>query len=533
MTSGGTAFGFELSVYRTDTDRARRGFDAATLQTGGSGTVSSSITEVLVVISVAERQLATRRREISALTGDVSTHLAFYTRTNDSLLALIGATAAMAPSPGIARTIGAQLALLTATEKLGLLRAQMAAVYVRGGFTAGQRELVAGLLGAYDAELVTFRTLADRASVAAADAATATAPARTTRANIEQALSARSSTAAGLAVTPAAWFDNATTSINALHGVGLANATRIRADTAAIVSRIRWSLALQGLMLVALGVLLWWQVVRVGRRLDQADSDLRRATRELTALNAELDAFSYSVAHDLRAPLRTIDGFARLIEEDEGSGITTEALKHLQRVRAGASRLSELIDALLTLARTGSRAPVTVSVNPVTHVRQVWEELMAQNPNRRVSLAVGDLPACQADPALLDVVLTNLLANAVKFTRHSDDPRVEVTARVVEGWVEFSVSDNGVGFDPAHAERLFGTFQRLHSATDFEGTGIGLALTQRIVHRHGGQISAESTPGQGAAFRFTMPGSALSSISRRPIVPGPRQASDQGLHTRR
>jgi len=250
-------------------------------------------------------------------------------------------------------------------------------------------------------------------------------------------------------------------------------------------------------------------------RLSARTVELEAANRDLSVANRELEAFSYSVSHDLRSPLRTIDGLLRVVQEDFGDGIPPEARRHLETVSAQASRMSELTEDLLRLARLG-REPL--SKHPVDIrglVQQVVGELHAAEPARQLEIRIGELPPAEADPSLLRQVWVNLVANALKFTRRRDSALIEISGAERAGdsgrgpggadHKLYSIRDNGAGFDPRRAERLFGIFQRLHAAKDFEGTGVGLSLARRIIERHGGSIWAESEPDRGAAFHFTLP----------------------------
>jgi len=220
--------------------------------------------------------------------------------------------------------------------------------------------------------------------------------------------------------------------------------------------------------------------------------------------NQELEAFSYSVSHDLRAPLRAIDGFSRILLEDYASRCDAEVQRYLSLLCEGTQRMGQLIDDLLTFSRV-SRRPLTKCLVALDGLaRQALEELHHVYAGRQVNVVIGRLPACQADPVLLKHVLINLLANALKFTRHRQASRIEVD------WCErhgaYYVCDNGVGFDMRYADKLFVAFQRLHRIEDYEGTGVGLALVQRIISRHGGRIWAEAAVDQGATFYFTLGG---------------------------
>jgi len=215
-------------------------------------------------------------------------------------------------------------------------------------------------------------------------------------------------------------------------------------------------------------------------------------TAALQAANQELEAFSYSVSHDLRAPLRALDGFSRILLEEHAPQLADEPRRYLRLLRQNAQQMGQLIDDLLTFSRL-SRQPLTVqTVAPAEVARQVWKGLRAEREGRRVELTLGELPPCQADPALLKQVYANLLANALKFTRRREVAQIEVGCREESGQVVYFVKDNGVGFDMQYAHKLFGVFQRLHRAEDYEGTGVGLALVQRIVQRHGGRVWASA-----------------------------------------
>lgn len=236
---------------------------------------------------------------------------------------------------------------------------------------------------------------------------------------------------------------------------------------------------------------------------------VRERTRELEAANKELEAFSYSVSHDLRAPLRAIDGFSRILLEDlEEAGLPDDARRHLAVIRSSTQQMGQLIDDLLAFSRLSRQA---LTVEPVDMERLVGacvRQLTDDLAGRSVDIALDPLPPCMGDARLLRQVWTNLLANAFKYTRDRGRPRVEIGARPdgeSQGQVVYHVRDNGVGFDMAYADKLFGVFQRLHRAEEYEGTGVGLAIVQRIVHRHGGRVWAEASPGAGAAFFFSLP----------------------------
>ena len=233
-------------------------------------------------------------------------------------------------------------------------------------------------------------------------------------------------------------------------------------------------------------------------------------TSELEAANKELEAFSYSVSHDLRAPLRAVDGFSQAVLEDYGAQLPEAGRRDLQTIREGAQRMGILIDDLLTFSRL-SRSPLNkVDVNTGKLVRNVLEGLKSQKDGREIDVRIGDLPACLGDPALLNQVWINLLSNAFKYTRQRHPAVIEIGCKLERDEKVYFVRDNGAGFDMRYVNKLFGVFQRLHRADQFEGTGVGLAIVQRIVHRHGGRIWAEAELNQGATFNFTLKESTSS-----------------------
>jgi PAS domain S-box-containing protein len=232
-----------------------------------------------------------------------------------------------------------------------------------------------------------------------------------------------------------------------------------------------------------------------------ADAALRAAKDATEEANRELEAFSYSVAHDLRAPLRAIDGFSQALLEDYGDALDDEGRRSLAFVRQGAMRMAELIDDLLTLSRVTRAGLDRSKVDLSALVRASFRRLSLADADRRVALEIQDGLEAEGDPRLLAIAVDNLCENAWKFTRGASDARIVFRANGSRG---YSLEDNGVGFDMRHASKLFGVFQRLHGVGDFEGTGIGLATVQRIVQRHGGRIWAEGEVGRGATFTFTL-----------------------------
>lgn len=244
------------------------------------------------------------------------------------------------------------------------------------------------------------------------------------------------------------------------------------------------------------------------RQLRMQNAELERQVRERTAAleaaNKELEAFSYSVSHDLRAPLRRLDSYSSLLMENFAGQIPAEAHDLLNRIVANARRMGELIDALLRFSRLNqqplSREPIDVTLL----VEEVLAELRGEKRNQHLEVRAGVLPGAFGDPSLIRQVFFNLLSNAFKFTRHRTDGVIEVGSRQQDHETVYFVKDNGVGFDMRHAQHLFGVFQRLHPSAAFEGTGIGLSIVQRIVERHGGRVWAEAAVDEGATFFLTL-----------------------------
>jgi len=236
----------------------------------------------------------------------------------------------------------------------------------------------------------------------------------------------------------------------------------------------------------------------------ELEQRVQQRTAELEAANKELEAFSYSVSHDLRAPLRAVDGFSQAVLEDYGTQLPKEGQHYLQTIREGAQRMGVLIDDLLTFSRL-SRLPLKrEKVNTTRLVGDVLEDLNTQKNGRKIDIRIGQLPSCEGDTALLKQVWLNLLSNALKYTRKRDAATVEVGAKRDNGHNIYFVADNGTGFDMQYAHKLFGVFQRLHREDEFEGTGVGLAIVQRVINRHGGRVWAEAEPEKGATFYFTL-----------------------------
>jgi PAS domain S-box-containing protein len=242
------------------------------------------------------------------------------------------------------------------------------------------------------------------------------------------------------------------------------------------------------------------------QRVTERTSELAAANKELAAANKELEAFAYSVSHDLRAPLRAVTGFGRILLEDHAAKLDTEAQRVVGVMIENTDRMGRLIDDLLSFSRLSRTAISTRPVNMESLARSVADELLALEPGRQIELKVGRLHPAAGDAALLRQVLINLLGNSLKFTRTRPVARIEVSSAVDGTMRTYAVRDNGVGFDMAYVDKLFRVFQRLHLTAEFEGTGIGLAIVARVVDRHGGKAWAESVVGEGATFWFTLPG---------------------------
>jgi light-regulated signal transduction histidine kinase (bacteriophytochrome) len=237
----------------------------------------------------------------------------------------------------------------------------------------------------------------------------------------------------------------------------------------------------------------------------EAEERLRERTLQLESVNEALGSFTYSVSHDLRAPLRAIDGYAHILAEEHAASLTDESRRVLDVIRTNARQMGRLIDDLLTFSRVGRAAVERAPTDLAAMARAVADDLHRADPERRVTVEVGVLPPVTADAGMVRQVLTNLLGNAWKFTRGRDDATIRVGCVTHDDEPVYFVADDGAGFDMRYAGKLFGVFERLHHPDEFEGTGVGLAIVQRVVQRHGGRVWAEGEVGRGATFYFTLP----------------------------
>ena len=230
-----------------------------------------------------------------------------------------------------------------------------------------------------------------------------------------------------------------------------------------------------------------------------------RRTAQLETVNRELEAFSYSISHDLRAPLKTTDAYIQMLLDDMRDTLDPEVERRLGVLRERTADMARRIDDLLVLSRLGRKEITETGIDMNLLVTDIMDLLEEAHPDRRISFTAGPLPHALGDPGLVRVVLENLLSNAVKYTAPRGIARIDVRGRLENGHAVYTIDDNGVGFDTHYADKVFNAFERLHNAEDFEGTGIGLALVQRIVARHGGKSWAEAETGKGATFHFTLP----------------------------
>jgi light-regulated signal transduction histidine kinase (bacteriophytochrome) len=245
---------------------------------------------------------------------------------------------------------------------------------------------------------------------------------------------------------------------------------------------------------------------RAQDEIKNLNRELGGRNADLVAVNEELESFSYSVSHDLRAPLRHMDGFSKLLHDEYGAALDPNAQHYLQMIQDGAKSMGELVDGLLKLGRIGRQEMDRRSTNLNSVLQSVIRELQIDCQGRRIDWRIAELPTVACDPGLMKQVFANLLSNAIKYTRHRDPAVIQVGELIIEGRRAIFVRDNGAGFEQQYVHKLFGAFQRLHRAEEFEGTGVGLATVQRIIRKHGGRIWAEGEVNRGATFYFELSG---------------------------
>jgi PAS domain S-box-containing protein len=238
---------------------------------------------------------------------------------------------------------------------------------------------------------------------------------------------------------------------------------------------------------------------------EELEKRVKERTAQLEAANKELEAFSYSVSHDLRTPLISIQAFSRILNEKYANHLDAKGQKFLAAIQKSTKQMDQLINDLLALSRLKRQEFKVTDIDMGDLAEGVFEELKAINPGRKLNLVINNPPKGMGDPSMIRQVFVNLLSNAIKFTKKRETANIEVGGNVTDGYATYYVKDNGVGFDMAEAEKLFGVFQRLHSADEYEGTGVGLAIVQRIITRHGGRVWAKSEIEKGATFFFTLP----------------------------
>ena len=268
--------------------------------------------------------------------------------------------------------------------------------------------------------------------------------------------------------------------------------------------------------LIIPGVLIVVLFYSINRHLDKrtmVEQNLRQASAEITELNKELEAYTYSVSHDLRAPLRSISGYAQVLKEDYGEKIDSEGNRVIDVVIRNSSRMGQLIDDLLHFSRIGRKELILTTCDMEDIVRTIVADLAANEQNRKIDIQIGDLKPANADVSMIRQVLVNLISNALKYSATKTETKIQVGCYEEDNSLCYYVKDNGVGFNMAYRDKLFGVFQRLHKISEFEGTGVGLALAKKIIVRHGGLIWAEAQLDEGATFYFSLPRQTQSQLS--------------------
>ena len=259
------------------------------------------------------------------------------------------------------------------------------------------------------------------------------------------------------------------------------------------------------ILLVILMVALLTERVEKVRTLNKLNEELKREATKLEDANNELEAFAYSVSHDLRVPLRAIDGFSRIVIEDYETELDEEGVRLLNIIRENTKKMGQLIDDILLLSRAGRQEMNLGKLDMSALAKNVYQEFEQETKTRNISFVVQDMPAVEADRALMTQVLTNLIGNAIKFTKKTENPKIEFCYTEDEDNYIYQIKDNGAGFNMKYYDKLFGLFQRLHSQEEFEGTGVGLSIVQRIISRHNGRVWGEGEVGKGATIYFSLP----------------------------
>jgi len=259
------------------------------------------------------------------------------------------------------------------------------------------------------------------------------------------------------------------------------------------------------LLLVILMVALLTERIEKVRTLNKLNEELKREAMKLEDANNELEAFAYSVSHDLRVPLRAIDGFSRIVIEDYENELDEEGVRLLNIIRENTKKMGQLIDDILLLSRAGRQEMNLGKLDMSALAKNVYGEFQQETETRNINFVVETMPPVKADRALITQVLTNLIGNAIKFTKKTDNPRIEFGYTEDEDDYIYHVKDNGAGFNMKYYDKLFGLFQRLHSQEEFEGTGVGLSIVQRIISRHNGRVWGEGEVGKGATIYFSLP----------------------------